>query len=130
MPLNASNSDLVIAHTDSGAESIARRLPSAHVVASFQATPSELLLDVFEARGPWPRPNIVYCGDDIHSKERYRASCANRGRACGRGLPACCAPRRAIRNARNSARLWARRRAEMDLSVQPVEVTQRTARGG
>ena len=71
--VDASNSELVVGHTDSDAESIARRLPSSHVVASLQATPSELLLDVFEARASSPRPNIVYCGDHAPSKERAAA---------------------------------------------------------
>ncbi|MFJ4048980.1 NAD(P)-binding domain-containing protein [Pseudomonas hunanensis] len=67
--MDASNSELVVGHTDSGAESITRRLPSSHVVASFQAKPSELLFDVFEARASSSRPNIVYCGDHAPSEE-------------------------------------------------------------
>ncbi|KIQ00230.1 MULTISPECIES: NAD(P)-binding domain-containing protein [Pseudomonas] len=73
MPLDAGNSELVVGHTDSGAESIACRLPSSHIVASFQATSSELLFDVFEARDSSPRPCIVYCGDHAPSKARAAA---------------------------------------------------------
>jgi len=68
-PLNLANTELVIAHTDSGAESIARKLPKSHVVAAFQATPSEVLQDVFEGRMTLPRPSMVYCGDDETSKQ-------------------------------------------------------------
>lgn len=68
-PLNDSNNKLIIAHTDSGAEAIARKLPRAHVVAAFQATPSEVLQNVFEARDKSMRPSMVYCGDDPASKK-------------------------------------------------------------
>jgi predicted dinucleotide-binding enzyme len=72
-PLDASNSELVVAHTDSGAETIARRSPGAHVVAAFQATPSEVLQSVFEARGKSPRPSMLFCGDHKESKNRVHA---------------------------------------------------------
>ncbi|MCI4004599.1 NADPH-dependent F420 reductase [Dickeya dianthicola] len=71
-PLDASNSELVVAHTDSGAETIARKIPGAHVVAAFQATPSEVLQGVFNARGKSPRPNMVFCGDHRESKNHVR----------------------------------------------------------
>lgn len=67
-PLNASDNELVVAHTDSGAETIARRLPDAKVVAAFQATPSEVLMDVFRGRDKHNRPNMLYCGDDRQNK--------------------------------------------------------------
>ena len=67
-PLNAEDTELVIGHTDSGAEALARRLQGSHVVAAFQSTPSELLLDVFNAREGRYRPSLVYCGDDTASK--------------------------------------------------------------
>lgn len=71
-PLDASNSKLVVAHSDSGAETIARKIPGAHVVAAFQATPSEVLHGVFEARDKSPRPSMVFCGDHNESKHRVR----------------------------------------------------------
>ncbi|WP_186075909.1 NADPH-dependent F420 reductase [Burkholderia gladioli] len=71
-PLDASNSELVVAHTDSGAETIARKIPGAHVVAAFQATPSEVLQGVFEARDKSPRPSMVFCGDHNDSKKVVR----------------------------------------------------------
>jgi 8-hydroxy-5-deazaflavin:NADPH oxidoreductase len=67
-PLNAEDTELVIGHTDSGAEALARRLQGSHVVAAFQSTPSELLLDVFNAREAAYRPSLVLCGDNTASK--------------------------------------------------------------
>lgn len=72
-PLDASNSELVVAHTGSGAETIARKLPGAKVVAAFQATPSEVLMSVFEGRSNAPRPCMVFCGDDQGSKGTVHA---------------------------------------------------------
>lgn len=72
-PLNASDSELVIAHTDSGAETIARKRPRANIVAAFQATPSEVLMDVFNGRNKHPRPDMLYCGDDWQSKNTVQS---------------------------------------------------------
>ena len=69
VPLNAANSELVVAHTDSGAEQIARKVPGARIAAAFQTTPSEVLFEVFAARAKAPRPSCVHCGDDPHAKE-------------------------------------------------------------
>src|SRR6267378_2535237 len=69
LPMNADNTDLVIAHTSSGAEALAKRLPSARVVSAFNTVPSEVLFDVFEARRKARRPSLVYCGDDASSKK-------------------------------------------------------------
>lgn len=63
----------MVAHTDSGAEFVARRLPASHLVAPFQATPSEVLLSVFEARERSPRPSIVFCCDDGRNTRRIAA---------------------------------------------------------
>jgi predicted dinucleotide-binding enzyme len=70
VPLDLSNTNLVVGHSDSGAEAIARKLPGCKVVAAFQATPSEVLQDVFQGRNRSPRPSMVYCGDDRISKQR------------------------------------------------------------
>jgi predicted dinucleotide-binding enzyme len=66
-PLNADDTELVIAHTSSGAEALAQKIPGAHVVAAFQTTPSELLRDVFEARNNEQRPSLLFCGDNTAS---------------------------------------------------------------
>lgn len=68
VPLNAEDTELVVTHTSSGAEALARRIPKARVVAAFQTVPSEVLFDVFEARRKFTRPSLVYCGDDASSK--------------------------------------------------------------
>src|SRR5438132_826039 len=69
LPMNADDTDLVIAHTSSGAEELARKVPKARVVSAFGTVPSEVLFDVFEARRKATRPSLVYCGDDASSKK-------------------------------------------------------------
>jgi 8-hydroxy-5-deazaflavin:NADPH oxidoreductase len=68
LPMNADNTELIVAHTSSGAEMLARRLPEARVVSAFNTVPSEVLFSVFEARRKATRPSLVYCGDDSRSK--------------------------------------------------------------
>jgi hypothetical protein len=68
LPMNDDDTELVIAHTSSGAEELARRLPKARVVAAFNTVPSEVLFGVYEPRRRATRPNLVYCGDDSRSK--------------------------------------------------------------
>src|SRR5881409_511353 len=69
LPMNADNTDLVIAHTSSGAETLAKKVRRAHVVSAFGTVPSEVLFGVFEARRKAHRPSLVYCGDDASSKK-------------------------------------------------------------
>jgi len=69
LPMNASNSVLVIGHTSSGAEELAKKLPKAKVVCAFNTIPSEALFGVYEARRRVRRPSLVYCGDDHGAKE-------------------------------------------------------------
>jgi len=69
LPMNADDSDLAIAHTSSGAEALAKRVPKARVVSAFGTVPSEVFFGVFEARRKKVRPSLVYCGDDAKSKE-------------------------------------------------------------
>lgn len=68
LPMNAGNTDLVVAHTSSGAEELAKRVRKARVVSAFNTVPSEVLFGVFEARRRAARPSLVYCGDDAKSK--------------------------------------------------------------
>src|SRR5207244_5051845 len=49
IPMNADDTDLVIAHTSSGAEELAKKVPKARVVSAFGTVPSEVLFGVFEA---------------------------------------------------------------------------------
>src|SRR5438477_5731261 len=48
LPMNADNTDLVIAHTSSGAEALAKKIRRARVVSAFGTVPSEVLFGVFE----------------------------------------------------------------------------------
>ena len=68
LPMNANDTQLVVAHTSSGAESLARRIPRTKVVAAFGTVPSEVLFDVFEARRRTRRASMIYCGDDDDAK--------------------------------------------------------------
>src|ERR1051325_3450213 len=69
LPMNADDTDLVIAHTSSGAETLAQKVPDARVVSAFGTVPSEVLFDVFAARRKANRPSLVYCGDDARAKK-------------------------------------------------------------
>ena len=69
LPMNADDTGLVIAHTSSGAEELAKKIPKARVVSAFNTVPSEVLFGVFEARRKASKPSLVYCGDDARSKE-------------------------------------------------------------
>jgi len=68
LPMNAGDTALVIAHTSSGSEALAKKLPKAQVVAAFNTVPSEVLFDVFERRRRRTRPSLVYCGDKERAK--------------------------------------------------------------
>jgi 8-hydroxy-5-deazaflavin:NADPH oxidoreductase len=67
--MNDDNTELVIAHTSSGAEELAKRIPKARVVAAFNTVPSEVLFAVYEGKRKASRPSLVYCGDDRRGKE-------------------------------------------------------------
>ena len=69
LPMNADDTDLVIAHTSSGAEALAEKVQGAHVVSAFGTVPSEVLFGVFDARRKRNRPSLVYCGDDEGAKQ-------------------------------------------------------------
>jgi len=68
LPMNEDNTELIVAHTSSGAEELARMAPQARIVAAFNTVPSEVLFGVHEARRKVHRPSLVYCGDDESSK--------------------------------------------------------------
>ena len=68
LPMNDDNTELVVAHTSSGAEELAKMIPQARVVAAFNTVPSEVLFDVYEAKRTASRPSLVYCGDDKRGK--------------------------------------------------------------
>jgi hypothetical protein len=68
LPMSADDTDLVVAHTSSGAEALAKKVRKAAVVAAFGTVPSEVLFGVFEAKRRADRPSLVYCGDDEAAK--------------------------------------------------------------
>ena len=70
LPMNAKDTDLVVAHKSSGAEELAKKIPKARIVSAFNTVPSEVLFSVFErAGGSSTRPSIVYCGDNAAAKK-------------------------------------------------------------
>jgi predicted dinucleotide-binding enzyme len=68
LPMNDDSTELVVAHTSSGAEELAKMIPKARVVAAFSTVPSEVLFGVYEAKRKASRPGLVYCGDDESGK--------------------------------------------------------------
>ncbi|HEV3457427.1 MAG TPA: NAD(P)-binding domain-containing protein [Thermoanaerobaculia bacterium] len=68
LPMNADNTELVVAHTSSGAEELAKRFPRARLVSAFNTVPSEVLFGVYEHRRKATRPSLVYCGDEPAGK--------------------------------------------------------------
>ena len=69
LPMNSDDTDLVVAHTSSGAEELAKKVPTARVVAAFGTVPSEVLFDVFAGSRKATRPSLLYCGDESRSKK-------------------------------------------------------------
>jgi predicted dinucleotide-binding enzyme len=69
LPMNAGNAGLVVAHSSSGAEALAKMVRKARIVSAFNTVPSEILFGVFAARRRASRPSLVYCGDDSRGKE-------------------------------------------------------------
>jgi 8-hydroxy-5-deazaflavin:NADPH oxidoreductase len=69
LPMNADDTDLVIARTSSGAEALAKKVLRARVVSAFGTVPSEVLFGVFNARRKANRSSLVYCSDDRGAKD-------------------------------------------------------------
>jgi predicted dinucleotide-binding enzyme len=69
LPMSEDDTRLVVGLTSSGAEELARKVPTAKVVSAFGTVPSEVLFGVFEARKRRSRPSLVYCGDAGDAKE-------------------------------------------------------------
>lgn len=68
LPMNEDDTELVVAHTSSGAEQLARKIPEARIVGAFNTVPSEVFFGVFAARNERTRPSLVYYGDDPGAK--------------------------------------------------------------
>src|SRR5437773_5276310 len=70
LPMNANDTALAVAHTSSGAETLAKKVRKAHVVSAFSTAPSEVLFDVFRRKKRTRRrPSLLYCGDDRSAKK-------------------------------------------------------------
>jgi|SRR5690349_10557026 len=69
LPMNDSDTALVVSQTSSGAEELAKKVRDARIVSAFNTVPSEVLFGVFEVRTKEPRPSLVYCGDDARAKK-------------------------------------------------------------
>ena len=68
LPMNDDDTALVVAHTSSGAEALAKKLPRARVVSAFGTIPSEVLFGVFPRRRRGARPSLLYAGDDRRAR--------------------------------------------------------------
>jgi len=68
LPMNDDDSALVVAHTSSGAEQLAKRIAGARFVSAFNTAPSEVLFAVYAAKRKRRAPSLVYCGDDAKAK--------------------------------------------------------------
>ena len=68
LPMNDDDSALVVAHTSSGAEQLAKRIAGARFVSAFNTAPSEVLFAVYAAKRKGRAPSLVYCGDDAKAK--------------------------------------------------------------
>ena len=69
LPMNKDDSRLVTGNTASGAETLAAKVPRAHVVSAFSTVPSEVLFSVFQRRkNKTPPPDLIYCGDNKRAK--------------------------------------------------------------
>jgi predicted dinucleotide-binding enzyme len=69
LPMTKNDSRMVLGFSTSGAETLAAKIPQAHVVSAFSTAPSEVLFSVFERRREKTRPDLVYCGDNTHAKK-------------------------------------------------------------
>ena len=68
VPLDDSDSEIVVGGTTSGAEELARLRPEARWVACFNTSPSESFASVFAAKGQGDPPHLLIYGDDAGAK--------------------------------------------------------------
>ena len=120
VPLNASNTDLVVAHTSSGAEELAKKARGAAVVSAFGSIPSEVLFGVFSGRGKRTPPSMLYCGDDDRAKELAARLIRDVGFDPTDAGPLRSALHRAIHHAHREARVRGRRRPGAGVPVRAV----------
>lgn len=69
LPRDIDNTVLLIGHTSSGAEELAKRVPGTPVVSAFHTIPNQVLPGVFARRNETPRPGLILSGDDAEAKK-------------------------------------------------------------
>ncbi len=69
VPLDPTNTDLVVGIQSSGAEELAAMRPQARWVSCFNTVPSEAFMPVFSQKERTPRPQVLVYGDDAGAKE-------------------------------------------------------------
>lgn len=69
IPLDDSNTDIVVGKTTSGAEKLSEMRPKARWVSSFNTSPSESFRPVFARKGKKPAPQLLVYGDDAGAKD-------------------------------------------------------------
>ena len=69
IPLDDSNTDIVVGKTTSGAEKLSEMRPKARWVSSFNTSPSESFRPVFARKGQKPAPQFLVYGDDAGAKD-------------------------------------------------------------
>jgi predicted dinucleotide-binding enzyme len=69
LPMNDSDTGLVIGLDASGSEALVKKAPKSRIVSAFNTVPSEVFFDVYERRRRANRPHVVYCGDDAKAKK-------------------------------------------------------------
>jgi 8-hydroxy-5-deazaflavin:NADPH oxidoreductase len=69
LPMNATDTALIVGQSSSGAEQLAGKAASSRVVAAFGTVPSEVLFSVYDRRRSANRPSLLYYGDDHDAKE-------------------------------------------------------------
>jgi 8-hydroxy-5-deazaflavin:NADPH oxidoreductase len=69
LPMNADDTALAVAHTSSGAEKLAKKIPKARIVSAFNTVPSEVFFSVYENRTRGAPPSVMYYGDDAKAKD-------------------------------------------------------------
>jgi len=78
LPMNEDNTELVVAHTSSGAEELAKKIPEARVVAAFGTVPSEVFFAVYEARRRASRPSLGTAATTARARMWPRSSSETR----------------------------------------------------
>ena len=69
LPMSKDDTHLVVGFSTSGAETLAAKVPGAHVVSAFSTAPSEVLFPLSRRRRRGKPLDLVYCGDHKGAKK-------------------------------------------------------------